>query len=61
MGKWFKFNPFKSVTVGGLAVLAVNTAVQLADPAALTPQAHQVVQLVGTVLSVLGLRNAVAK
>jgi hypothetical protein len=61
MGKFFRFNPFRSLTVGGLAVLAINTAIQTADPTALTPQGVQIVNLVGAVITVLGLRNAAAK
>lgn len=61
MQGFFKFNPFKSVTVGGLVVLVANHLVTSIDPAALTPKGVAAVNLVGVVLTVLGLRNAAAK
>lgn len=58
MGKFFNFNPFRSITMAGIATLAINTALQVADPNALTPQGHQVVQVAGVILSILGIRRA---
>lgn len=56
-----KFNPFKSMTFQGTA-LAVGTYLYgHLDPSALSPTLQTVVQAVGALWGVLGLRNAVAK
>ena len=58
---FLKFNPFKSLTVGG-AVAAIGAAlIGHFDPSALSPTASTVVQAAGILVSVLGLRNAHAK
>jgi len=61
MLKFLKFNPFKSLTVGGVVSLAVVTLVASFDPNALSPQATTVLQTAATVVTVLGLRNSHAK
>lgn len=56
-----RFNPFKSLTVGG-AVAAVGVALlNTFDPSALSPTADTILQAAGVLVSVLGLRNAQAK
>ena len=57
-----KFNPFKSLTIAG-AVLGIGVGVLFPhfDPTALSDTARTVIQGVGALVSVVGIRNAVAK
>jgi hypothetical protein len=56
-----KFNPFKSMTLQGTA-LAVGTYLwSHLDQSALSPTLQTVLTAGGTLWSVLGLRNAIAK
>lgn len=56
-----KFNPFKSLTVGGAIAAIGATLVGHYDPSALGPTAQTALQAAGILVSVLGLRNAQAK
>jgi hypothetical protein len=57
----FKFNPFRSLTVGGAVAAIGATLLGHFEPSALGPTAQTVVQAAGVLVSVLGLRNAQAK
>lgn len=58
----FKFNPFKSLTLGGALSVIGGTLWSHFDPAAATGTAGPlVVQLVGLLLGMVGIRNAIAK
>lgn len=57
----FRFNPFRSLTVGGAVAAIGVTLVNTFDPAALNSTATTVLQAAGVLVSVLGLRNAQAK
>lgn len=57
----FKFNPFKSITLQGAAVALGTYLYSHLDPTAMSPAAQTVLQVAGTLWSVLGLRNAIAK
>lgn len=61
LGISLKFNPFKSITLGGAVVAAGTYLWSHLDPSALSPNLAAIVQVVGGLVSVLGLRNAVAK
>lgn len=56
-----RFNPFKSLTVGGAVAAIGATLVGHFDPSALSPTAQTIAQAVGVLVGVLGLRNAQAK
>lgn len=56
-----KFNPFKSMTTQGVAVAVGTYLYSHLDPAALSPTAQTILTAVGTLWSVFGLRNAIAK
>jgi hypothetical protein len=56
-----RFNPFKSLTVGGAIAALAATLVGHFDPSALNPTAQTIMQGAGVLVSVLGLRNAQAK
>jgi len=56
-----KFNPFKSMTLQGTLVAVGTYLYSHFDPSALSPTAQTILQALGAVWSVLGLRNAVAK
>lgn len=54
----FTYNPFKSITLGGLLVTVATTVWSALDPHALTPLGLNLVNLIGPILTVLGLRRA---
>lgn len=58
---FLKFNPFKSLTIGGAAGYVATMLVQSFDPSALSPKAQAALQGVSLLIGVLGLRNAQAK
>lgn len=57
----FKFNPFRSLTVGGAVAAIGATLLGHFEPNALGPTAQTIIQAAGVLASVLGLRNAQAK
>lgn len=57
----FKFNPFKSITLQGAAVVVGTYLYAHLDPTALSPTLQAILQAAGTMWGVLGARNAVAK
>lgn len=59
--KFFKFNPFRSLTVQGALVATGTYLVGHLDPTALSPTLQTILQVGGALWSVLGLRNAIAK
>lgn len=56
-----KFNPFKSLTIWGALGAVGSVLVGHFDPSALSPNAALILGAAGTLVSVLGLRNAHAK
>lgn len=57
----FKFNPFRSLTVGGAVAAIGATLLGHFEPSALSPTAQTIIQGAGVLVGVLGLRNAQAK
>ncbi len=56
-----KFNPFRSMTVQGVAVAVGTYLWSHLDPGALSPTLATIVQAAGVLWSALGARNAIAK
>ena len=62
MAKLFNFNPFKSMTLRGTAVAVIGYVWSHVDyTSAASPAAGVILQGVGFVLTMLGIRNAIAK
>lgn len=56
-----KFNPFKSWTVGGVALAIGTSLVGHFDPNGLSEGARYVLTAAGAIAATIGARNAVAK
>lgn len=56
-----KFNPFQSLTIMGVVPVIGSLLVQHFDPSALSPTLHLILQAAGGIVSLVGLRNSVAK
>lgn len=56
-----KFNPFKSLTVGGVALAIGSALVGHFDPTALSSGLQLALQGAGALVATIGARNAVAK
>jgi hypothetical protein len=56
-----KFNPFKSLTIGGALLGIGTTLVAHFDPSALSPGILLGLQGLGALVATIGARNAVAK
>lgn len=56
-----KFNPFKSLTVGGVALALGSALVSHFDPTGLSPGLNLGLQAAGALVATIGARNAVAK
>lgn len=62
MAKLFNFNPFKSMTLKGTAIAVLGYVWSHVDyTSAASPVAGTILQAVGFVLTMLGIRNAIAK
>lgn len=58
----FKFNPFKSLTLGGTAAVVGSMLWSHFDPSAATGTAGPLaVQVIGMLLGMVGIRNAISK
>lgn len=58
----FKFNPFKSLTMAGTLTVVGSLLWSHFDPSAVTGSAGPlIVQIIGVILGMMGIRNAVAK
>jgi len=65
LGRFFLFNPFRSLTVGGVVLYVVAQLWQLGaaafDWSALTPSGLVAVNVLSAVIGVTGLRNALER